>query len=132
MLLIASLTRSLALSADFCAPVQIVGAKYPENARSARIEGLVRVSLSIAADGTVASMRVESGHAVLVRFVESEVREWKFPRQDAGIGNCRAIKMNWVFNLGGYCDYRPHCKEKFVFKYPNTVVLTSEIPSLQP
>jgi len=127
-LVLLSLTAMLGLSADLCSPDVIVGANYPREARGARIEGIVRISLLITADGRVIGTTAASGHPVLRKFVESELREWRFPSAN----KCSAVEMQWIFKLNGYCEHAPNCKERFLFKSPNIVELTSEMPGLQP
>jgi TonB family protein len=115
-----------------CAPITIVGSKYPHAARSARIQGLVRVSVMIAEDGSVKDIQINTGHPVLGRFVRSELRHWKFGTQEPASGDCSAFEMTWSFRLIGYCDDAPRCDSRFVLVYPNEVTITSQIPRIQP
>lgn len=127
------MVSSPGLNAGTCKATTVIGARYPEHARLARIDGSVRVSINLSQDGSVASVRAIEGHAVLSKFVSTAVREWKFDvDKENSSGRCSSLEMQWVFRLNGYCDHAPRCKEGFVFHYPDKVVITSEMPSLQP
>jgi TonB family protein len=57
---------------------------YPELARRMHVGGKVKLLVSIKADGTVSSTKVESGHALLTAAAEEAVRHWHFaPNPDA-------------------------------------------------
>lgn len=49
---------------------------YPKLAKSARIEGTVRFSATIAADGTVKDLTVLSGQPLLIGAAEDAVKQW--------------------------------------------------------
>jgi len=51
---------------------------YPELAKQARIQGVVRLSLVIAKDGTVQNMTVLSGHPLLVKAAMDAVKQWTY------------------------------------------------------
>jgi TonB family protein len=51
---------------------------YPEEARSAHIQGTVRFDAVIAQDGTVAHLTVVSGHPLLVPAALDAVRQWVY------------------------------------------------------
>jgi TonB family protein len=51
---------------------------YPELARSAALEGVVKVDALVAADGTVKSAEVKGGHPVLAQAALTAVRHWKW------------------------------------------------------
>lgn len=121
---------SQASSPSACEPATIVGADYPRHARAARIEGEVKVTVKIAANGKITDIVGESGHPVLLRVVIAEINRWSFrpaPRESSG---CDELLMVWRFKLEGYCETK--CTSSFVVDYPNRVTIASQITALQP
>ena len=55
---------------------------YPELAKRMRIEGIVRVSATIAANGTVTDARAVSGNKMLAPAAEDAIRKWRFAPGD--------------------------------------------------
>ena len=51
---------------------------YPSRARSAHIQGTVRLEITIARDGAVRSARVLSGHPLLIPAALRAVRQWVY------------------------------------------------------
>jgi periplasmic protein TonB len=51
---------------------------YPELAKRARIQGVVRLQAVIAADGTVQRLQVVSGHPLLAGAAVEAVRQWRY------------------------------------------------------
>ena len=51
---------------------------YPEEAKAARIQGVVKLSAVIAKDGTIKSLEVISGHPLLVASALDAVRQWVY------------------------------------------------------
>ncbi len=51
---------------------------YPDLARKMNLTGVVKVEISIGADGTVTEVRTLGGNPVLVVAVESAVKQWKY------------------------------------------------------
>ncbi len=51
---------------------------YPELARKMAVTGVVKVQVTIAANGTVKSAKVVGGHPLLVDPAMDAVRKWKF------------------------------------------------------
>jgi len=52
--------------------------EYPEAAQSAHLQGTVRLEAALAKDGTVASLRVLSGHPLLTESAEKAVAQWRY------------------------------------------------------
>jgi TonB family protein len=52
--------------------------EYPPLARSARVQGTVRLEVVIAKDGTVEKLHVLSGHPLLVEAAEAAVERWRY------------------------------------------------------
>src|SRR5208282_5574735 len=51
---------------------------YPELARRMKIAGVVKVQVTVAADGTVKDTRLLGGHPILVNAVIDAVKRWRF------------------------------------------------------
>jgi protein TonB len=58
--------------------VRKVMPQYPEIARRTRVEGQVVVQAVIGRDGSMQSVRVLRGHAVLASAAEEAVRQWRY------------------------------------------------------
>ena len=58
--------------------IRAVKPVYPDLARQARIQGVVRLKAIIAKDGTVHDVEVVSGHAQLVQAAVDAVRKWRY------------------------------------------------------
>jgi TonB family protein len=52
--------------------------EYPALAKSARVQGAVRLEVVVAKDGTVEKLRVLSGHPMLVEAAEAAVERWRY------------------------------------------------------
>ncbi len=55
-----------------------VGPIYPPLARAMRIQGTVRLLAVIDSDGTVAELKLISGHPLLVNAVMDAVKQWRY------------------------------------------------------
>jgi TonB family protein len=76
--------------------VKRVSPIYPEIARRMHVGGTVLLLVTIQADGTVSSTKVESGHALLTPAAEDAVRHWRFsPNSEASESE---VEVN--FNIG--------------------------------
>jgi TonB family protein len=51
---------------------------YPTVARNSRLQGVVKISAVVTADGTVKSVKTVGGNAVLAKAAEEAVKQWKF------------------------------------------------------
>jgi protein TonB len=58
--------------------VHRVQPEYPPLARAVRVQGVVVLQAIIARDGTVANLRVLSGHPMLVRAAVAAVQQWRY------------------------------------------------------
>ena len=52
--------------------------EYPALAKSARVQGTVRLEAVVAPDGTVETLRVLNGHPLLVEAAEAAVARWRY------------------------------------------------------
>lgn len=70
---------------------------YPELARKMAVTGIVKLQVTIAANGTVKSAKVVGGHPLLVDPAMDAVRKWKFepgPEDSTQIVECRFDNNN--------------------------------------
>jgi TonB family protein len=58
--------------------VKRVDAEYPPVAKQARIQGIVRLAITVGKDGAVTRILVQSGHPLLVPSALSAVRQWVY------------------------------------------------------
>jgi TonB family protein len=56
---------------------------YPELARRMHITGVVRISATVAPDGSVTEAKAVSGNSMLSLAAEDAVKKWKFVPSDA-------------------------------------------------
>jgi TonB family protein len=55
-----------------------VAPEYPDLAKQARIQGVVRFSVMIGKDGSVESLNLVSGHPLLVEAAKTAVQQWQY------------------------------------------------------
>ena len=55
-----------------------VAPPYPDLARAMNVKGIVKLEASVAANGTVNSIKVVGGHPVLVQAAERAVQKWRW------------------------------------------------------
>ncbi|MFQ5694644.1 MAG: energy transducer TonB, partial [Terriglobia bacterium] len=58
--------------------IRRVNPVYPQIARTARVQGTVRLEAVIAADGSIQNLRVIDGHPLLVPSALDAVRQWVY------------------------------------------------------
>lgn len=51
---------------------------YPEIARQMRIHGVLVIEVTVLPDGQVGSVKIQSGHPLLLRAAEDAVRKWRY------------------------------------------------------
>ncbi len=75
--------------------------EYPVLARQTRVSGVVKLEAIVATDGTIRSLKLLSGHALLVRAAMAAVRTWRYTPPTLN-GNPIEIQMfvDVHFNLG--------------------------------
>jgi len=73
---------------------QRVPPTYPEIAKRMRIEGVVKMSVTVDAEGRVLDVKTVSGNHTLAAAAEDAVRRWKF---EAGTGvTTTEVSMNFA------------------------------------
>ena len=55
-----------------------VDPEYPPLARQARIQGVVRFTVTLGEDGRVVNMTLVSGHPLLVQAAQDAVKQWRY------------------------------------------------------
>ncbi len=87
---------------DFTKPQLAVQVKpsYPMTARRARVEGTVRLRVTIAKDGTIKEARAMSGHPILVQSAVNAMKKWRyFPTIKNGISVDIVTNIDVKFEL---------------------------------
>ena len=51
---------------------------YPEVARRLRLSGVVKVQVTITADGKIKDAKIMGGHPIFVNSVEQTLKDWKY------------------------------------------------------
>lgn len=131
ILVFAAMPFGTRLDAQAWTPVHIVGMPYVAEARDARIQGVVRLSCALNSDGSVADIKVLSGHKIFLKAVLENARQWRFPSVDSRNASARTAMLIYEFGLTNpVCGGR--YKEQFAFDQPDRVRVTSEYPCFQP
>ncbi len=65
-------------AADTRKPVANPDPEYPEIARRMNLNGIVKVEIVIAPDGTIKSAKVLGGHPLLAEAVQRALKKWKY------------------------------------------------------
>lgn len=87
---------TLPLRADERPIRQRVAPTYPELAKRMRVSGVVKVSATVAPDGTVSATKTISGNHMLAGAAEDAVHKWKFaPASDES-----TVEVDVSFSLG--------------------------------
>jgi TonB family protein len=71
----------------FCYSVYFVKPIYPREARLAHAEGVVKLILVIADDGSIAGLQTVSGYPLLLDSTVNAVRQWRFSSMSRVAGN---------------------------------------------
>jgi len=121
----------LASSISFgdCVPEEIPGVHYPRIARAARVTGVVTVEFKISADGGVIGAKALAGPPLLRQASVQAAKQWHFRASDK---NEPPFQVIFDFRLEGSCRTSQSCNEKLLIHYPDRIVITSEIPNIQP
>lgn len=102
-------------------PQRVVALNYPPLARSARVQGEVDISVESDTKGDVVSTTIITGHPLLVKAVEKNLREWKFERKAR---DSTPTVVKYIFTLKGPGSDYP--TTKFIYEVPNTVYVESQ------
>jgi TonB family protein len=80
-----------------CFTINVVNPIYPREARLAHTEGVVKLALVIAEDGSIAELQPISGDPVLLRSTMEAVRQWRFVIGAWVVGSPREIEVPLSF-----------------------------------
>jgi TonB family protein len=69
---------------------------YPAVARKAQLMGVVKVSLTVAPDGTVKAAKTVGGNALFVAAAEAAVKQWTFEPSKAETSEVVAVQFSPV------------------------------------
>ena len=83
VVLLALATAIPSHAGDARAIKQRIQPTYPDMAKRMRITGVVRISATVAADGSVTAVKTVSGNMMLAKAAEDAVSRWKFAPDDA-------------------------------------------------
>jgi TonB family protein len=113
------------------APSKLVGMRYPPLANQARIEGIVKLTVTLNPNGTVAKVEIVSGNRVLAEAAVENLKEWVFERCSIpSSANKLSAGFKFVFRLEGETESPP--RSDFRFEQPNTVYITAPAQRWQP
>jgi TonB family protein len=105
---------------------------YPRLGGMAQITGTVVLRLRIDSAGAIASVNALSGHPVLAKAAEQNIRLWRFsPARSAGQRVDAEFDFIYVFKLEGVTEC-PRPASSLIYEYPDKVTITSEAPHMQP
>lgn len=88
---------SLAQQAETGVPRKIltrVQPVYPDSARAIALEGLVKMDVRVAANGTVKSIESKGGHPLLLQAATSAVVKWKWEPSNRETREPVAVRFN--------------------------------------
>jgi len=111
---------------------RVISMQYPGLAAAARITGTAVLRVRVDGGGNVLSTRGLSGHPVLVKAAEANLRLWRF----STLGQRRQkaeteFDFTYVFQLKGGSDTSRPCSG-LTYEYPDRVTIVSEAPHLMP
>lgn len=55
-----------------------IAPEYPQLARQMRITGVVKIQVTVAANGTIKNTRLVGGHPILVNAAMDAIKKWRF------------------------------------------------------
>jgi len=115
-------------------PVRLEALRYPPLGYQARIEGMVRLRLTLDERGEVSHVDIVSGHPVLARAAEDNIKLWSFTILCKNSDHpSRTIEFTYDFRLDGTVASNPNTR--FRYEHPYRVVAISPAlrwtPSLQ-
>ena len=121
-LVLALLVVCFSQTPDMRCVIHAESLQYPELARSARIQGDVRVRLKLDRRGKVVSATPVSGHPLLGREAGENVKQWVFSAGEEG-----ELEVVYQFRLEEpRLYYRP--PTKVTFDFPDQISILSSLP----
>src|SRR5262249_6800765 len=96
---------------------------YGALARQAALQGDVVLEIEIDTDGNVRHVRVLSGHPLLAKDAEENMKLWRFQ-----CGHASTLKMSYEFRLTGQ-NVKSKSAPAFTYESPDRVEITSSRPA---
>jgi TonB family protein len=110
-------------------PVSFEGPVYPPLATQAQISGTVVLRVHLDVRGHVTSSDSASGHPILARCAQDNIRTWSFERSsgDAQSGTASTIEFTYAFKLEGQAQAQPRTRVRFERPYLLTVTAAPQL-----
>ena len=119
---------ALAPPQERCAVQRLVSLDYPALAQQARIQGTVEIACAITKAGEVLKCVGNSGHALLQNAAIANAMKWLFRCAEDAHKPAEDFVLRYDFVLTESPPVRRAPKVEFIFEYPNTARIISEIP----
>ncbi len=100
-------------------PTRIVGMDYPILGQQARIEGEVKINVRLAGNGAIESVRVISGHPLLAKAAEQNIKQWRFTFCST---KSDTVLLTYRFVLDKQISDRP--RTSFRYEHPYVFVVS--------
>jgi TonB family protein len=118
-------------SASGVSVTRFVAPIYPHIAKTARIEGDVRISLIVSTTGTPENVQVMSGHPMLTQAAIDSVKQWRFglsrPDREAN----HTVVFRFRLPPGTALEPAPPLKDYLQPQLPCTVTIWGEPPGIE-
>jgi TonB family protein len=82
-----------------CIAMDVVNPTYPKEARLEHIEGVVKLILVIAEDGSIAELQAVSGDPLLLESTVQAVRKWHFSIGGSVVGGPKELEVPLSFTF---------------------------------
>jgi TonB family protein len=102
-------------------PIHVESLVYPPVARQARIAGDVVLIAQIGPDGSVSVPILKSGHPILLRAAEGNLKTWKFQT-----GESQEMEITYRFRF--IEPSSDSAQTECAFDLPNSVTISSHLP----
>lgn len=130
--LLLSVTALNAFSQDAPFATRITSMTYPRLAALVRITGTAVLRVRIGSAGEILSAKGLSGHPILIKAAQENVKLWRFSAGRSAGGKAESeFDFSYVFQLKGASDAPLQCSA-LTYEYPNKVTIVSEAPYVTP
>ncbi len=106
-------------------PIHIESLAYPQLARVAREQGDAVLIAHIGSDGSVSIPLLKSGHPMLLKVAEDNLKKWKF---QSGENQEMEITYHFKFSEQRSNSDQTECS----FDLPNSVTVVTHLPPVNP
>jgi TonB family protein len=121
-LLVALLLLTVSPRTQLRFPIHVVSLIYPPVARQARIQGDVVLIAQIGSDGSVSIPIRKSGHPLLLKAAEDNLKTWTFQT-----GESQEMEITYHFKLREQSS--DSAETECAFDLPDSVTIFSRLPS---